>query len=93
MQTLNRIAHGLAEFLVGTRYSLTMFAAIAAVLVFVYCKGRHDEAHSRDAHQEALIAACQEDNRILQHRFDMLAGESDWLTLVSAEAKYQEGSQ
>lgn len=42
-------------------------------------------------HGSALLSACREDNTILQHRYDALAQDSDWLTTVSAEAKYQEG--
>jgi hypothetical protein len=69
--------------------SIAMLCAVC--MTTAYFQGRHDELRSRDSYQETLIAACQEDNRILQHRYDMLASESDWLVVVDSERRYQEG--
>ena len=67
---------------------ITVLCAIC--MTTAYFQGRSDELRSQDSYRDSLIAACREDNLILQHRYDMLAGESDWLVVVDSERRYQE---
>jgi hypothetical protein len=58
-----------------------------------YQEGKVAE-HARQIHdQDAMIAACRENNVILQHRYDALANESDPITVIAAEAHYQSGRE
>jgi hypothetical protein len=63
-----------------------------AILMTVSClEGGVSERARQSREQDTLISACRENNRILENRYQYLASESDWLTLVSAEARYQGG--
>jgi hypothetical protein len=66
---------------------------IATLMTVSYGEGRVAEHARIESERDAMIDACREDNVILQRRYDSLASESDWLTTVSAEAKYQGGGQ
>src|ERR1700691_3383035 len=72
-----------------------LYLSAAAIVLAVTCmtcawqEGRVYEAAHRQREHDALLTACRENNTILQERYDSLARESDWLTTVSAEAKYQ----
>jgi len=72
-----------------------LYLSAAAIVLAVTCmtcawqEGRVYEAEHRQREHDALLTACRENNTILQERYDSLASESDWLTTVSAEAKYQ----
>ena len=76
----------------------TLYLSAFAVILFITCMiisyqtGRTDEAVSREHKSHSLLAACREDNAILQRRYDALAEDSDWLTVTSAEVSYQRGA-
>lgn len=78
-----------------SRLYLAAFALVifGTVMTCCYLEGGIHE-HARQIHeQDAMISACREDYRILEHRYQSLADESDAITVIAGEARYQGGAQ
>jgi hypothetical protein len=74
-----------------------LYLAAFAFLIFgtamacSYIEGGIAVRASRLHDQDAMISACRENNAILQRRYDALADESDAVTVIAGELKYQSG--
>jgi hypothetical protein len=69
-----------------------LLVIFATCMTCAYLEGGIAERVRRVHDQDAMIAACRENNVILQHRYDALANESDPITIIAAEARYQGGN-
>jgi hypothetical protein len=73
--------------------SIAIAAFFATCMTCAFIEGRITERARQGREQDAMIAACREDNVILQRRYDSLAQESDAITVIAAEAAYQRGGR
>ena len=76
-----------------------LYLAAMALVFFVTCiaisylDGRAAEIGAHRHEHDTLLSACRENNFILQKRYDSLADNTDAVTVIAAEAKYQGAGQ